>query len=98
MGIPRQADMFDGMPPKSHHAERLNSDAVICQKVKAELARRGLNGAMVEEVADALRMTCSQVQSAMSELKLFGEARKTEVKRRSRTGGWGSVYIIIARK
>lgn len=95
MGIPRQWTLFDGPPPKSHHAERLNPEAVICRTVLHEIVKRNATGAMVEEIADSTCLSIEQVSSALSELRLFGKVRKTEVKRITRAGSWRSVYVCI---
>lgn len=97
MGVPRQWDLFNGPPPKSHHAERLTSEAKMNTCVKLELQKYGNDGATAEQIGDALRILTTQASSALSELHLQGEVRKTEMKRRSRAGGWCSVYLAIAR-
>lgn len=99
MGGPkRQYDLFAGAPPRSHHAAQLNSDAAINNVVKQTLVRFGQNGGSAEEIADATRLRVTQVSAALTELVYCGEARRTEMKHRSRSNGWGTVYLSIENK
>lgn len=99
MGTPkRQYDLFTGAPPRSHHAEKLNPDAVINNLVKHALVKFGQNGAMAEEIADVTKLYDTQVSAALTELIYSGEARRTETKRLSRTKSWRTVYLALEKK
>ena len=91
--LPRQADLFAGLPAPSHHASHLTDGATICQLVRRAMRVRQLTGGTAEDVADELGLQPSQVQSALSELRLWGYVRKTDARRLSRKGGQRAVYI-----
>jgi hypothetical protein len=88
-----QYDIFSGAPPKSHHATRVNADAYIVKSVALALQESGANGLTAEEASIVCRIDRQQAQSALSEIRMFGQARKLEMKRTSSSGALCSIYI-----
>ena len=97
-----QFDLFDGEPPKSHHADDLSPEAEQCNQVLdgfrrvAGIAQQHiLYGATADELAAATGLTRNQVSGTFGELKKWGRIRMTESKRKSAFGGLQAVYLLI---
>jgi hypothetical protein len=95
----QQVRLFDESlrRPKSHHATKLNPDAIIANRVMTQVAREGKNGAMKDEVAVVLHLTPAQVSWALGELHKQGNIRRTEARRQTARKGWATVWVAVRR-
>jgi len=92
-------NLFDDTPEKrTHHAPKLNSDALRCNQVFEQLTQEGDNGASADEVASVLQLSRGQVGPALSELHDWGKVRKSEARRQTPSGGFATVWIAVKEK
>jgi len=85
-----QITIFNDQIPKSHHADALTDEAILCRQTLFALSQHGLNGATAEELARELALRVEQVGPALGELRSWHRVRKTEARRNGR-----SVYLAI---